>query len=163
MSVPGLGVLVLIAAQAAAIEPVQRATPRRIFLAKADAKKDCVDAVAYALRTAIAKTPRLALARSAVETDVTVKVSKCTTETTAGSARELELSGSTGSRRGGGARLNSGTGITTEAKVALGADWDGEIREFTSGPVMLPIQDAARLATEHLLGWVESVPDQATP
>jgi len=166
MSVPGLGVLVLIAAQAEAIAPVQRAEPRRVFLegrTRADGKKDCVDAVAYALRNAIAKTPRLALARSAVETDVTVKVAKCTTETTAASARELELSRSTGSRRGGGVRLNSGTEVTTEAKVTLGAAWDGETREFTSGPTLLPIQDAARLAAEDLLGWVESVPDEATP
>lgn len=77
--------------------------------------------------------------------------------------RELELSGSAGSRRGGGARLHTATEFTAEARVTLAADWEGAMREFTSGPAMLPIQDAARRAAEDLLDWVESVPDGATP
>ena len=166
MSVFALGILVAITGQAGTTTPVHGMTPRTVFLlegTRGDGNKSCAQAAADALRTAIGKAPRSALAKSAREADVIVKVVKCATDTTSASARELELSGSAGSRRGGGARLNSATEIITEARVTLAADWDGTTREFTSGPAMLPIRDAARLAMERLVGWVESVPDDATP
>jgi len=116
----------------------------------------------HALRTAIAKAPSVALAKSELDADVVVKVAKCSTSTAATATGELELSGSRGGRRGAGAKLGSGTEVRTEARVALTADWSGETRDFTSGPEMLPVEDAARVATESLLGWVESAPDDST-
>jgi hypothetical protein len=155
-------ILLSIFSLAGSAHPSASAPPApRVFLAataKPKVKKDCLNALATALKTEIAHTPGITAAHSAAAADIVVVVTECVTTSSVATQGELEVTAVTGSRRGAGARR----GVATEfppsraALVTLAVQRDGKPHEFTSGPEMRPLDEATQAAVRALVAWTRS-------